>query len=279
MKTNILIPTDFSKNAYNAATYAMKLYKNESCTFYLLNSWAFSVSHSRTYVTANYLKKLKEESEKQLKDLKVQLKAEFKNPKHEFKTIISKDPLLVAIKKETQAHLIDLIIMGTKGATGATELFIGSNTVNVINKLKNCPILIIPNEFDYVVPRKIAFSTDFNRFYGEELEHLIQLANLHKSKISVIHINEKNLTDKQNYNLAMLKAYLENHRHRFHWMTGFSKKEHALKAATEELSIDILTMINYQHSFIENIINEPVIKNIGFHPIIPFLVVPCFYEK
>lgn len=39
----------------------------------------------------------------------------------------------------------------------------------------------------------------------------------------------------------------------------------------KELQIDLLVMVNYKHSFLENIINEPVISKIGFHPITPFL--------
>lgn len=37
MRRKILIPTDFSKNATKALRYAIELYKNDSCDFYLLN--------------------------------------------------------------------------------------------------------------------------------------------------------------------------------------------------------------------------------------------------
>jgi hypothetical protein len=38
---------------------------------------------------------------------------------------------------------VDLVIMGTKGATGAREILFGSNAVHVI-KNSNCPVLVIP---------------------------------------------------------------------------------------------------------------------------------------
>ena len=60
----------------------------------------------------------------------------------------------------------------------------------------------------------------------------------------------------------------------FHWMPDYAKKVNEINDFIEELKIDMLVMVNYKHSFIENIINEPVIKKIGFHPIIPFLVIP-----
>ena len=35
----ILLPTDFSDNAWNAIVYALKLYKNQKCKFVLLNTY------------------------------------------------------------------------------------------------------------------------------------------------------------------------------------------------------------------------------------------------
>ena len=39
MKKKILIPTDFSKNAWGAISYAIDLFKNEACEFYILNAY------------------------------------------------------------------------------------------------------------------------------------------------------------------------------------------------------------------------------------------------
>ena len=38
MKKSILLPTDFSDNSWSAIVYALKLYAETECTFYLLNS-------------------------------------------------------------------------------------------------------------------------------------------------------------------------------------------------------------------------------------------------
>jgi len=42
MKKKILLPTDFSKNAWTAISYAIELYKNDECDFYLLNTFQVS---------------------------------------------------------------------------------------------------------------------------------------------------------------------------------------------------------------------------------------------
>lgn len=275
MRTNILLPTDFSDNAWSAAVYALKLYDNVECNFYFLHSWAVSPNTTRTYITSKYVDTVKDEALRQLADLKRIAENANVNTNHSFEIILSKDKLQKAIKAAVEKNKIDLIVMGTKGASKTRELFFGSNTVNTI-KSKLCPIFVVPDEYDFVTPKQIAFPTNFNRFYGEELLPIKHLADLNNSKIRIVHITKNsNLTSMQDYNLAMLKVYLENHPHTFHWMPDYANKAQEINDFIEDLDINILVMINYQHSFIEKVMNEPVVHNIGFHPKIPFLAIPC----
>ena len=276
MKRNILIPTDFSDNSWNAIVYALRLYTNEDCTFYFLHSSAISNATMRSYITTNYIASLEENALKELTELKEMAENANLNANHNIEIILSKDTLNKAITAAVNKHKIDLVVMGTKGATKSKEFFFGSNTVDSIKKMKLCPILVIPEEFDFVEPQQIAFPTDFNRFYGEELLPLKHVAGLYDSKIRIVHITkDSNLSKTQDYNLAMLKVYLENHPHSFHWMPDYANKSVEINDFIDELDINILVMINYKHSFIESIVNEPIVTKIGFQPVIPFLVIPC----
>jgi len=213
---------------------------------------------------------------KELNDLKSMAIASSANANHEFKIILSSGDLHNAINASIEKHKIDLIVMGTKGVTGTKEFLIGSNTVRIIKKIKQCPVLIVPDEFDFVEPKQIAFPTGFNRFYDEEILPLKRLSELYNSKIRILHINEEEkLSHIQDYNYTMLKVYLKNFECTFHWMPDYAKKSQEINDFIEELNINILVMINYKHSFIENIVKEPIIKKLGFHPTIPFLVIPC----
>ncbi|WP_111684004.1 universal stress protein [Winogradskyella tangerina] len=275
MKKSILLPTDFSDNAWCAAVYAFKLYAKEECAFYFLHSTKMKAS-TMSNISNRLLTTMIDNAKKDLLELKQMAEEAHINEKHEFHVILSVDSLDDAIKSAITKHNIDLIVMGSKGATGASEIFMGSNTVRMIKRIKDCPILLVPDEFDFEQPKLIAFPTDFNRFYGEELIPLKELAELHNSKIKVLHITEEiHLSHIQDYNLAMLKAYLEDNPHSFHWMTDYTKKAKIIADFIDKLNIDMLVMINYKHSFIESIINEPIIKKIGFHAPVPFFVIPA----
>ncbi len=274
-RTHILLPTDFSDNAWSAAVYALKLYAEQECTFYFLHSTKMKVSTMSNF-SNKLLKVMNDEARKALLELKQTAEASNANSNHDFEIILSSDDLIDTIEHIVKMYQINLVIMGTKGATGAKEFFFGSNTVKIAKKMRLCPILIVPEEFDFETPKQIAFSTDFNRFYGDkELKPLKQLASLFDSKIRIVHINEKEHLDGiQDYNLNVLKENFKDYEHSFHWMPDYSKKVTEINDFIEELKIDILAMVSYKRSFIESIVNEPVIKKIGFRPIVPFLVIP-----
>jgi len=270
----ILLPTDFSDNAWSAAVYALKLYAEETCTFYFLHSIVAKLSTSN--LTNKLLEIMRNNAMKELVELKDMAETSNANPNHSFEIILSVYDLQSAIKTAAKSHQIDLVVIGKKGLTKAEELFFGGNAVETIEKMRLCPILTVPEDFDYVVPKQIAFPTDYNRFYdGKDLTPLKDLARLHNSKIRIMHIKvESHLNAVQEYNLTALKEYLEDFEHSFHWMPDYTKKTEEINEFIRDLKIDILAMVNYKHSFIEYLLKEPVIKNIEKHPPIPFLVIP-----
>ena len=278
MKTtriNILLPTDFSDNAWSAAVYAFKLYADKECIFYFLHS-NFNGTKTISNITKALISTMDEKAMKELMELKEMAEVSNANANHTFEIVLSPEKLLKAIEVESEKHKIDLVVMGTRGSTGAKEFFYGSNTVNIINKMRLCPVLVVPDEYDFIEPKQIAFPTDFNRFYDKiKLEFLKDFADLFNSKIRIVHIKTENQLDEiQEYNYAMLKKQLEDCNFSFHWMPDYTKKVEEIHIFIEDLKINILVMINYRHSLIESIVKEPVIKKIGFRPVIPFLVIP-----
>ena len=80
---------------------------------------------------------------------------------------------------------IDLIVMGTQGATGAKEIFLGTQTVFTIKKMK-CPVLAVPAKFSYENPKEILFPTDYK--LNSSNKYLSLLRNICDTHTSRIHI-------------------------------------------------------------------------------------------
>lgn len=274
-RINILLPTDFSDNAWSATVYALKLYAEQDCNFYLLNSLALSHSDSRAYMTTRYVDTLTESSKRELSELKERAET-LNNIKHTFEVICTSEDVTPAIKRAVNQYQIDLVVAGTKGASGVTKYFLGSNAVKMIESLEVSPLLAVPDAYEFRIPKHIAFPTDYNRVYdSKELKTLLDFANMFKAHIYILHINlQDELTEVQQVNMRTLQGHLENSEHTFHWMKKSGTKSDEINQFISDLNIDLLAMVNYKHSFIEDIMKEPVIKKIGFKLTVPFLVIP-----
>ena len=274
----VILPTDFSYNAYNAISYAMNLLKDEEATFYLMNTYTPAIYqteyllHSPGQIGLGDI--YQSESINKLEELQKQLQKEFKNPKHTIMTHSAFNILVDEVASMVVNEEADMVIMGTQGATGAKEIFLGTHTVHVIKKAV-CPVIAIPADFDYETPKEILFPTDYEVEYSEEqLRVLLDLAEIHKSRIQVIHISSGyDLTEFQEQNKAKLEKLIENTPHFFHDLpsqeiiTGINNFQLKNK-------MNMLAMIQNKHTFLESLFIEPVIKKIGFHVSIPFMVIP-----
>ncbi|MBT8297311.1 MAG: universal stress protein [Maribacter sp.] len=279
---NILVPTDFSNDAYNALYFASTLFKSKACNFYLMNVYNEStplISRSIDKVNGEVkglLEQLKDESNEELNHTFHRINLDNKCPKHNYKLISKKMDLIEAISQAIDDYKIDLVVMGNKGKTSALGVFMGSSTTKTMASVKKCPILAIPMNAEFRVPYEIAFATSYKRYYDAEvLDPLRYMANCCGSAIRIVHINEEEHLDKvQESNLKTLRAYLDPIENSVHWMPNFTSKTTAIQVFLEELGIGMLTMVNYEYSFLEKLLHEPVIKKLAFNIDIPFLVIP-----
>ena len=276
MKKKILIPTDFSKNAWTALSYALELYKNEKCDFYLLN--VFSVN---AYATDNMMvpepgeksyeaaKKNSEESlEKLLK--KLEYRDEYTN--HQYFTISTFNALIESIKEIVEKKDIDLIVMGTKGATNAMDVVFGSNTIVTMENVRNCPVLAIPPDIIYQEPREIVFPTSFKtHFKRRELQHLIEIAKITNAPIRILHVaTEDELSSNQKENKALLKEYFNGIDYSFHTLNNIDVQT-GLNSFVQSRDSDMIAFINKKHNFFNSIFSRPMVKELGSHAKVPVL--------
>ncbi len=276
----ILIPTDFSNNSWNATRYALDLFKDEACTFFLLNTYTPAIANSRfmaSTINGRQIDGVLDISIKGLNNVVKGIEETCLYKNHSFKTISSFSLLVDEIKDVVEREQIDLIVMGTKGASGLEEVFLGSNTVRIIKSVGNCPVLVVPHNFEFFIPSEIAFATDFNRFYTQsELQPLIDMVNAFGAIIRIVYVQNKimALTELQQFNLTMLRKYLKNTECYVHTVSELNSVSKTLEIFADELGIHLLAMLNYQHSYMEKITREPVVKRLAFHTQIPLLVIP-----
>jgi nucleotide-binding universal stress UspA family protein len=274
----ILLPTDFSDNSWNAIKYALQLFKDEECNFYLLNAYT-PVIYREEYVLANptqfdLASDIRESSTEELEEINNRIKGEFNNPKHTFAQISSFNTLIREIKDLQKGNIMDFIVMGTKGATGAKEILFGSNTVHVF-KYAKCPVLAIPDVFEFETPHEILFPSDYEMdLKVEHLKPIADIASTYHSRVNILNVSRGyDLTEWQEENKQKLKTYFIKIAHLFHSVRDQTVAE-AISNFQLNHRINLLVMINNKHSFFENLFFKSAINQLGFHLNIPFLVIP-----
>jgi nucleotide-binding universal stress UspA family protein len=275
----ILIPTDFSDNAVHALRYAVYLFEKEECTFYILNAYQTGASNLDSIRNKERNTRLfritKEAAERDLKHLLDNIKGENENANHKFESLAIADSLVNAIGESVMDHTIHFIFMGTQGASGLKSVFLGSNTVRIISKIDFCPIVAVPADYSFEVPKAILFATGFEHVYNKyELDPMIVLANLWTSKILVLHAHDEEKMEA--HELTAKKVLKERLNQLSYEMVELEKEnkisETIAKAVTQNSEIGMVAMIDYWHSFMEKLTGEAVVKNVAFQTKIPFLV-------
>lgn len=87
---------------------------------------------------------------------------------------------------------MDMIIMGTEGASGIDKVLFGSNTASVIERAP-CPVLAVPSHTKLAVPSKIVFATDYQDNDMQTLQALTKLVAAFKAELIIVHVSKEKL--------------------------------------------------------------------------------------
>jgi len=276
MDKRIVVPTDFSKNALNAIRYALDLYPKLNCEFYFLNVFRLD-----NYTTGSLFipepgsgeyEAAKAKSEKAFVKLLDILKLHHDNTRHSYHTISTFNFLTEALKQLISEKDIDLVVMGTQGASGTKGVIFGSNTVNTMEKITSCPVLAVPEEVRFSVPKELVFPTDYKSpFKRKELKCLIEIAKIHEAAIRVLYISKnQELTKLQENNKQLLDEILEQIGHSFHILFNKNVAE-GITSFVESRDSDMIAFINRKHFFFGSVFSKPLVKEIGYDATVPIL--------
>lgn len=275
----ILLPTDFSENSMNAIRYAVQLFEAQECSFILLNTYTPVIYHVEFMEVGSaqfgLLDAMKETSESRLHEIQQKIELEFQNPKHTFSQKSAFNMLITEVTNLYEQGVMDLIIMGTQGASGLHGVLFGTNTVHILKNAK-CPLLAIPKDFEYEKPHELLFPSDYEiDFQAKQLQFIKNIVTQHHSRINILHVTYTDeLTDTQKENKQTLADFFKNTAHLFHTVHNNSV-EKSINEFQLKSRINLLIMMNNKHSFFENLFFGSKVNKIGFQLKIPFLVIPA----
>ncbi|MBO6879863.1 universal stress protein [Winogradskyella sp.] len=186
----ILVPTDFSEQAENALKVAAMLARRYNADIYLLHMMEIPMQHidpgavRSDIPEALFFMKL---AHKQFEEL---MESDFLEGITVHETVKA-DISFNEIKKACKEFDIDLIVMGSHGASGLKEMFIGSNAEKVVRS-SDVPVLVIKNHHASFSIRNFVFASDFKNDNKKTYEQAVKFAELFGAKIHLLLVNTAN---------------------------------------------------------------------------------------
>lgn len=266
----ILFPTDFSKNAQRALPLAAKIASLTGANLILYHTVHGTLDrpdfvHDRETAI--------NEATQQFEKLIANLKRENQHKKLEISTILQSGPPTTGLLETANKHNADLIVMGTKGATGNRSVIFGSVASATIVK-SEIPVLAVPPGSSVDDLKHITFTTDYHEGDFQALQQTIELAELFKSSIDVIHVAEREsllteITFRGFRELAREKSGYEN-------ISFDIKYEYDFFPAMNEYCTDnphsLLVMVKHKKTFWEKLVEKDHSKEMACYTKVPLLI-------
>lgn len=257
MKT-IIVPTDFSPTANNAAEYAANMLKGQYDASLILYHMYEKADHA---VTANH----------SLDDLKKKLSSAIPI---KIETIsVEGDDLIDELERVVRHRQANMVVMGITGRSAIEQVFMGSNTLKLVDR-NVAPVLIIPPDGKFNGIKNVALTSDFKNVRMTTPSIPIkQFLEMYRPNLHVINVDSQHyvsLTQEYQEERSQMQSMFKEYNPEFYFIGMYDMYE-AINQFVGDKNIDVLVTIPRKHSFLEGLFKSRHTKKLVYHSTVPIL--------
>lgn len=272
----ILFPTDFSNAAGNAYVYALKLAERLQAAITVVHvyevlqvhSWvedSMNMGEVNDKITLGEFEHFKEEIEL-LKRIAAENNLSSIQVNYSLK---ESDYVVEAVLNEAREVQADLIVMGTRGASGLKEIFFGSVASKVMEGAE-CPVFVVPDSAVYRGIERIGLTLEYK---GGELELIEKALGMTRRMGGHLHCLHVDVFDPDH-----LKSKLLEYKEAFQHESDISFHVHAEldveKGILEFMKynqIDVVVMRVHHKSLLQELFSYSIARRVAYHTDIPLI--------
>lgn len=271
MKT-IIVPTDFSENAYNAAHYAIGI-AGQTGTSRIVLYHAYElivpIPDLPSAVPMVNMEDLKHASLDGLEKMRMTLAPAL--PKELRLDIRADNHLLAAnIDQVCREEQAELIVMGITGGSQLEEILVGSNTVDVV-KNSNYPVIVVPSGCSFRPVQKIVFACDLRKVVKTTRRDVLQkMLDLFQPELHVINVQKEGKEHLLAEESQALDNMLMDYHPHYHFVDHPNVAEGITQFAEQE-NADLLLIIPKKHGLFDGLFKRSTSSRIAFNTHVPLL--------
>ena len=260
----LLVPTDFSDNSYNALFYAAHLLENEDCMFHVLNVYTdegkAAIDSSKEGLDAIVHRLIRDVG---------------KNKRHTFKKTGLHSNLIDGVAQYANENKYDLMVIGNKGQDEVKDILFGNNAMQLVREITCCPVLIVPLEIDFKKVSKMAFISNYaNPISSKNVDALKLVTGVTKCELVPMTIEDGKENSAVSHNKAEFFGAFSDGISKEIEMPVLQNKTKTILEFVDLWSVDMLCMVYYPHHFFLEFIGKGIIKELNVKLDVPFLILP-----
>jgi nucleotide-binding universal stress UspA family protein len=266
---HVLIPTDLSGNALNAAVYAIRLYGDEGNVFTVLNCYMLPRGAASTMWSIDDM--LAKESLEGTEAFVARLREALPGSKADLRVVCEHGDLPNVIARfKHDPDRPELVVMGTQGATGLKEVLMGSNTADVIRH-SGFPVLAVPQDARYRTPKRIVLADDGGPLDKATITVLLNIARWSHSEVIIVRVVNEDSPAEGSQASADYDALLGAIPHSHHTISGENVIT-ALHDMADQSDADLVVVVHRHRGLFEQLFHRSTATKLAMHTHIPMLV-------
>lgn len=272
----ILCPVDFSDNSLNAIEFAVEVGKKFHSKISLLH--VFTEKDFNNVIgeraKGKSFKELLAMAKGKLEALADSINAEHIN--HEDKGIDKCDyflelgELVPKVNEIANEQHFDLIVVGTTGVSRTNGIFIGSNTEDIIAKVKK-PILCVPEAASFSNFQKIVYGSDYLDKDKIAMQQVVSFATMFDARINVLHVNLNDTDHEYDKFTEELKSFVQYKKISFVHQK-YDDVGSGLNSYMYQENADLLVVFKRERSFVQSIFSKSLTQVLSHTITKPLLV-------
>jgi nucleotide-binding universal stress UspA family protein len=268
MKT-LLVATDFSSTALNAANYAVDMALAIKADIYLFHAFQPPHMYSEVPVTIDF-QEFQKRAEKEMELLKNNLDLR-SNGQLQHSTEIKPGNFYDELNLLSEKIKPYVVIIGSQGTSFVEQLLFGSHAVFVMKHLK-WPVISVSPGFKFSSIKKIGLATDFSNVIDTvPIDEIKILVKDFGAELHILNVGKK---DKYNQDVifgsGLLQELLNDVSPNYHIIANKNTDESIVDFAVNN-QIDLLIILPKSHDLIETLTHKSHTKQLVLHSFVPVM--------
>lgn len=267
----ILVPTDFSVNANHAIDYASVVAKATDGELLLFYVYSLPITlHNLAYpLITEEMARAKKEAHEQLAKKCVEISDVYGISCQSL--VVTGNPVEKIVGEAADAKM-DMIIMGTEGASGIDRVLFGSNTASVIERA-TCPVLVVPAQTKPFIPRKIVFATDYQDNDMQTMKAVTKLATKFKAELLIVHVSKEKLNSDRDLIEQFSKAVAKEtgFKEPFYYVMPHDDIQKGIDLFVDSVGADMIAISTRKRNIFEKLFDTSLTKKMAYQARLPLL--------